>query len=216
MAIMINGKRLLQPTSIAGIEFDALLSDDVGYSADIPEYPIEKGFNVSDTIILKPITLSMTLYVSDTPATWRSRKGHYPEVNRSIKICKKMEDLYFNRKLVKVVTTDKIFTNMGITSMTISHSSEIGYARQIQVALKKVYVTKRKTVYIPSYILQSGETKTNAGKASTSSSTSNSTGPSESSSGSSSGGGSSGKSSGNSSSKKSSILYGIAKKSGFL
>ena len=49
--------------------------------------------------------------------------------------------------------------------MSISHSSEIGYARQIQFSLKKVYVTKRKTVHIPKYILQSGESKKSAGKA---------------------------------------------------
>lgn len=219
--------RKLKPVSIAGIEGDALVSEDINYSADIPEYPVEKGFNVSDTIILKPLQLSLTLYVSDSPATWRSRKGHKPSSGRTKKICTKLEKLYFKRKLVKVVTTDKIYTSMGITSMTISHSSEIGYARQVQMTLKKVYVSKRKTVYIPKYILQSGETKSNAGVATTSSSSSKSTSSSGSSSGGGSGGssggssgsgsgGSSGSSSGNSSSKKSSILYGIGKKAGFL
>lgn len=205
--------RKLKPVSIAGIEGDALISEDINYSADIPEYPVEKGYNVSDTIILKPLQLSITLYISDSPATWRSRKGHKPSANRTKKICNKLEKLYFKRKLVKVVTTDKIYTSMGITSMTISHSSEIGYARQVQMSLKKVYVTKRKTVYIPSYILQSGETKSNAGTATTSSSSAAST----SSSGSSSGG--SGSSSGSSSSgsgKKGSILYGVASSMGFL
>ena len=112
--------------------------------------------------------------------------------------------------MVKVVTTDKIYTNMGITSMSISHSSEIGYALQIQFSLKKVYVTKRKTVHIPKYILQSGESKKSAGKATTSSSSSNSSSSSSSRSG---GSGSSGKSS---SGKKGSILYNIGKKAGFL
>lgn len=202
--------RSLKPVSIAGIEGDALISEDISYSADIPEYPVENGYNVSDTIILKPLELSITMYISDSPATWRNRKGHSPSAGRTKKICEKFEKLYFKRKLVKVVTTDKIYTNMGITSMSISHSSEIGYARQIQFSLKKVYVTKRKTVYIPAYILQSGESKKNAGTATTSSSSSSSA--SSSSSGSSSSG-SSGKSS---SGKKGSILYNIGKKTGFL
>ena len=159
---------------------------------------------------LKPIQLSITLYISDSPATWRNRKGHSPSAGRTKKICEKFEKLYFQRKLVKVVTTDKIYTNMGITSMSISHSSEIGYARQIQFSLKKVYITKRKTVYIPKYILQSGESKKSAGKATTSSSSSNSSSSSSSRSG---GSGSSGKSS---SGKKGSILYNIGKKAGFL
>lgn len=203
--------RNLKPVSIAGIEGDALISEDISYSADIPEYPIENGYNVSDTIILKPIQLSITLYISDSPATWRNRKGHSPSAGRTKKICEKFEKLYFRRKLVKVVTTDKIYTNMGITSMSISHSSEIGYARQIQFSLKKVYVTKRKTVYIPKYILQSGESKKSAGTATTSSSSSNSSSSSSSKSGSS---GGSGNKSG--SGKKGSILYNIGKKTGFL
>lgn len=187
-----------------------LLQRGISYSADIPEYPVENGYNVSDTVILKPIQLSITLYISDSPATWRNRKGHSPSAGRTKKICEKFEKLYFQRKLVKVVTTDKIYTNMGITSMSISHSSEIGYARQIQFSLKKVYVTKRKTVHIPKYILQSGESKKSAGKATTSSSSSNSSSSSSSRSG---GSGSSGKSS---SGKKGSILYNIGKKAGFL
>jgi hypothetical protein len=205
--------RKLQPVSVAGIEGDALISEDVNYSADIPEYPVEKGYNVSDTIILKPVELSITMYISDSPATWRYRKGHSPSAGRTKKICKKLEDLYFKRKLVKVVTTDKIYTSMGITSMTISHSSDIGYARQVQMSLKKVYVTKRKTVYIPSYILQSGDTKSNAGTATTSSSSSSSSSSSGSSSSKSS---SSSSKSSSSSEKKSSILYGVASSMGFL
>jgi len=214
--VTVNKTRKLKPASIAGIEGDALISEDISYTADIPEYPVEKGFNVSDTIILKPLQLSITLYISDCPATWSSRKGHDPSIGRTKKICKKLEKLYFKRKLVKVITTDKIYTNMGITSMTISHSSEIGYARQVQMTLKKVYITKRKTVYIPKYILQSGETKANAGAATTSSSSSKSTSSSGGGSSGGSGGGSGGSSSGNSSGKKSSILYGIGKKAGFL
>lgn len=201
--------RQLKPVSIAGIEGDALISEDIGYSADIPEYPVENGYNVSDTIILKPLQLGITFYISDSPATWRSRRGHAPSANRIKTVCDKLENLYFERKLVKVITTDKIYTNMGITSMTISHSAEMGYARQVQMALKKVYVTRRKTVYIPSYILQSGETKANAGKATTSSSSAIST------SASGNGGGSGGSGDG-AAGKKSSILYGVASSMGFL
>lgn len=210
----------LKPVSVAGIETDALISEEISYSADIPEYPVEKGYNVSDTIILKPVSLSLTLFISDTPATWSGRRGHKPAAGRTQKICKKFENLYFKRKLVKVVTSDKIYTNMGITSMSISHSKELGYARQISMSLKKVYVTKKRTVKIPKYVLQSGETAANAGKASTSKSSSNSSGSSSSSSGSGSGsksGSSSKKGSGSSeSTKKSSILYGIASKTGFI
>ena len=65
--------RAKQPVSVDDIEFDALIDSEEGYEADVPEYPTEKGFSVSDTIVLKADTLNMTLYVTDTPVTWRER-----------------------------------------------------------------------------------------------------------------------------------------------
>ena len=61
--------RAKQPVSVDDIEFDALIDSEEGYEADVPEYPTEKGFSVSDTIVLKADTLNMTLYVTDTPVT---------------------------------------------------------------------------------------------------------------------------------------------------
>ena len=60
----------LKPVSVAGIEFDALIDEQKTLSATIPVYPVEEGFPVSDTIILEPISISMTLYVTNTPVTW--------------------------------------------------------------------------------------------------------------------------------------------------
>lgn len=209
----VNG---LKPVTIAGIELDALISDDKSYQQDIPDYPTEEGYSVSDTIILKPITVGITAYIANTPVTWSGRHGI--SSGRVNSVCKQLEQLYFSRKLVKVVTTDAIYTNMGITSMQITKSKELGNARQITLSLKKVYVTKRKTVKIPSYILKSGETAANAGKATTSK-LSSSAGSSSSSGSSGSGsksGGSGSSSSKSNSSKSHSILYGAASSLGFI
>ena len=101
---------------------------------------------------------------------------------------------------------------MGITSISIKKSHDIGYAREVSISAQKVRITKRKTVKIPSYVLKSGETKANAGTASTSTSSSkSSTGSGNGGSG---GGSSSSKGSGSSGSsnakKGQSILYGAA------
>ena len=66
-------RRNTQPVSVAGIEFAALLNETQTYTADIPEYPIETGYTVSDSIILKPAELPLTLLITDTPLTWRGR-----------------------------------------------------------------------------------------------------------------------------------------------
>ena len=62
-----------QPVSVDGIEFDALITESASYEAEVPEYPIETGFMVNDTIILRPVLLDMTLFLTDTPVTWKAR-----------------------------------------------------------------------------------------------------------------------------------------------
>ncbi len=211
-------KKKLKPVSIWGIEFDALIDEAKTFSATIPVYPVEKGFPVSDTIILDPVSIQMTLYVSNTPVTWLYRHGSSSE--RVEKICSQLEKKWQKKQLAKIVTAEAIYKDMGITNISIKKSSDIGYAREISISAQKVQITKRKKAKIPSYVLKSGETKANAGTASTStssgkSSTASGTGGSSGggggSGGNKNGGGSSSSGKGNSSAKKGqSILYGAA------
>lgn len=153
-----------QPVSIDGIEFDALIEQSISYEADVPEYPTEDGFSVSDTVSLKPETLSMILYVTNTPVTWKSRFGS--GTGRVENVVKKLEQLYFAKKVFKVATTDAVYNNMVLTSMSISKSPDVGYAREIPITLKKIVVTKSKTVNIPTSYGKSGTSNASAGTAS--------------------------------------------------
>ena len=132
--------RAKQPVSVDDIEFDALIDSEEGYEADVPEYPTEKGFSVSDTIVLKADTLNMTLYVTDTPVTWRERTGSGP--GKTEGVVRRLKDLYFAKKILEVTTTDCVYSNMVITSMNIKKSVEVGYAREIPIAFKKIEVTE--------------------------------------------------------------------------
>ena len=173
-----------------------------GFEATVPEYAVEKGFSVSDAIILGSETLNMTLFLTNTPVTWHRRHGS--DQNRVESIVKQLQELYYSAEPVTVVTSDATFTSMAITSLTISKSLETGYAREIPISFKKIRVTQAATTTIPASYGKSGATGAQAGTANTSSGSS---------------GGSGASSSGNSGSKgksskgesKSSILYGAAK-----
>lgn len=149
-----------------GIEFDAMIEEQRNYSASIPSYPVEDGFNISDTIINEPLVLQLTLYVSNTPVTFLYR--HKNTKNRVTKICEQIEKKWLSKQLTKIVTSDTIYKDMGITSISIKKTAEIGYAREISITAKKVYKTSRKVSKIPKHILKSGETMAKAGKASVS------------------------------------------------
>ena len=198
-----------QPVSINGIEFDALLDSDEGYEAQVPEYPTEKGFSVSDNITLKPETLNMTLFVTDTPVTWKSRHGGGPGYPEGI--VAQVKALYFAKQPVTVTTSETVYEDMAITNLNIKKSTEVGYAREIPIVLKKIIVTESTTVTIPDSYGKSGATGASAGTANTTAA----------SKGSGSGGGSAGGSSGGNSKGSNkqgggSILYNAASGFGLL
>ena len=199
-------RRNTQPVCVAGIEFAALLNETQTYSADIPSYPVETGFSVSDNIALQPMELPLTLLISDTPLTWRGRARSVSETEAMLK------ELYFKKTTFTVVTPSGTFSNMGITSMQIKKSTDLGFDKEVSLSLQEVPTTETRTTAIPSSYGKSGATGANAGTASTG------TG-STSSSGGSGGSGSSGSSGGSSSSKKESsgsILYNVASSAGLV
>ena len=106
------GNRALQPVSINGIEFDALISSTEAYEASVPEYPVETGFTVSDTVILNAETLEMTLFLSNRPVTWARRFG--ASANRVGQVTRQLRELYFQKSLVPVSTGSGSYTNMAI------------------------------------------------------------------------------------------------------
>ena len=209
-------RRKLIPVSIWGIEFDALIDEEESLTSTIPKYPVEEGFPVSDTIINNPIALQLTLYVSCTPVTWLYRHGN--STDRVRKICSQIESKWYEKKLAKIVTNDGVFNNMGITSISIKKAQGDAYARQITISAERVVVTKRKTVTIPKYALKAGETKKNAGAASTSTSSSSpgAGGDSGKNAGNSTANKKSGSDSKNAAKKSQSILYGAAKNLKFI
>ena len=158
-------RRSLEPVSIEGIEFDALIDSQETYTAEAPTYPTENANAVTVTLVLEPLELSMTLFVTDTPVTWKRKHG--VSKNRVITVCNNMIKLFTTRQPLKVSTSEKDYSNMVITSLTISKTTETGYAREIPITLKEITVVSTKTTTIdPSYML-AGDTQKSTGTANT-------------------------------------------------
>lgn len=136
-----------QPVTVADIEFDALIESERSFEAQVPEYAVETGYSVSDGIIFGAETLSMTLYITNTPVTWYSRHGS--DQSRVDTVCKKLEELYYKAEPITIVTSDETYTDMAIESISIRKTLETGYAREIPISFKKVRKTSAKTTTIP-------------------------------------------------------------------
>ncbi len=173
----------IQPVSIAGIEFDALIDSEEAYEADVPEYPTEKGFCVSDNMAISAMELSMTLYLTATPITWRA--SHGTGEDRLVSIPERLVSIYEQREPITVYTQDKTYTDMVIKSISIKRDADTGAAREIPVTLQQIDVTSSEKVEIPANLPHSGTTKSNSGTASTGSATASDSSSSSSDSGSS-------------------------------
>lgn len=153
-----------QPVNIGGIECDALIHHELQLENQIPDYPVEEGFSVQDTIIQNPKTLTLTVVVTNTPITFRE----HASPNRVQEIAERFQELYKSRQLITVTSSKGVFQNMGITSISLPYDVSTKTSLEIPITLKEVLTTTAKTVAIPSEYGWGGDTGTTAGTASTS------------------------------------------------
>ena len=156
-------KNSRKPVSINGIMFDALISEDREYTAQVPEYAVEDGYSVSDNISLAAEKLNMTLFLSDIPLKSSGRQGTSEEA------AKELEDMYYTRKVCTVKARGQTYKNMGLTSLKLSKSLDTGGGLEATVAFTKIQKTKSKTAEVPAAYGKSGVTAAPAGAANTSS-----------------------------------------------
>ncbi len=153
------------PSSLGGVEFDAVISRDRNYSAEVPTYPVESGYSVSDAVLRSPLALNVTAFISNNPVTWNRRLGG--SQNRVTKVIKQLEDLYFAGKPVTFRSGNKYYSNMAITSLTIPETADKQNAVEIQISLQQIEITKAKTTTIPASYGMSGTTGDSGGSSST-------------------------------------------------
>ena len=154
-----------RPTSIGDIEFDALMSETLSYSSDVPQYPVESGHSVADDIITGPLTISATLLVSDMPVTWKNRFSG--QKNRVTTVRNKLIILYKDKTPVVYRSSSGTYRDMAIESLELPKTNE-AKSMEISITLKQIRVTKAKTVDIASSYSRSGGTGQYTGSASTS------------------------------------------------
>ena len=152
--------RNLQPVSIDGINFDAFISSNAAYQNNVPSFPVEAGFEVTDAIITRPVTLDLTLVLSNNPVTFQTEGG-----NRVLDAAAKLRELYFKRRPVTVITEGRTYSNMAIVSLNERVNSTYGDAREVPVSFKQILTTRRQTMGLS---FGAGATGVNAGNAKTS------------------------------------------------
>ena len=156
-----------EPVTIAcngkSVTFDAQMNNAEDYVSTVPAFPTEKGFKISDTVIVEPPTLEMTLYLSNRPLTWKDRNGiGNVEANTAL-----LENLYFERDACVVSTSDKVYKNMAITALKIQKTELSGGDKTVSVIFKQIAITQQQTVSIDNSYGKAGVTMATTGMAKT-------------------------------------------------
>ena len=198
--------RAVQPVDIDGITFDALITESRKLEAQAPSYPVETGFMVNDSIILSPQTLEMTLFITNTPVTWKNLHG--TSLGRVQDVISQLEALYFSKQPVTVTTAEAVYKNMAILSLELSKNLETGSSREVPITFQEIRMVQSRTAEMPESYGRSGATGVNAGTASTTSTTSGTSGSASARAASSAAGSESG--------SRGTLMYGIANGAGLM
>jgi len=164
----------VEPVSVAGITFDALIISDETWSATVPQYPTEDGFEVTDTIINHPKELSLELFLTNQPVTWKDLHGVGP--GRVQEIVSQLEEIYLNREPILVTTVDRDYEDMCIEVITLPKRYETGKALKIPIKLKQVTTTAVQTASLPPGFGKGGASGASGGTAGTSTTGDNNSG----------------------------------------
>jgi len=159
-------KKLKSPVTVGNVKFDVLMNESIELSAEVPQYPVEDGYKVSDSVLINPTTISITALISNMPVTWK--KKFSGQTHRTKTEVSKLIKLYEQKTLVSYYNRRKRYKNMAITSLTVPQTEEMSECVEISLTLQEVPVTKPKVVEIDASYMRSGTTGTYAGTAATS------------------------------------------------
>jgi len=150
-------------TSLETIAFDASLQETHAFSAQVTDFPVEEGTNISDHIRARPIELRIEAFISNNPllnqGLNQTSSGGVNGSQRpartsrnSIQELAKLQQLMDEGVAVTIFTGFKQYDNMALQSLEVPRDSTVTkgfmvslHFKQIQTVQSKVSQIKQRT-----------------------------------------------------------------------
>jgi hypothetical protein len=145
-----SGSQIVDPLILASFQFDVTTEETESRSTDWTSNPVENGLDVSDNAVVKPINLSLSGVISDTPLN----SVLVPLPNTAKDAYDTLIRLQESRSLVTVVTGLEVYPNMGIVSVDSSRNSKTGQTLRPKVKLRQVRLVTSVEIAIPPELLK--------------------------------------------------------------
>ncbi|WP_368044255.1 phage baseplate protein [uncultured Bilophila sp.] len=122
--------------AIAGIQVSVKKSEAHTYTSQATELAMESGATVTDHVILKPVTLAVTVAMTNA--------GDGADAARDA--FESFVEMRKKREPVEVITEHAIYTNMVITNLTPTHSAPYKGALEIGITFQQVSFVELQSV----------------------------------------------------------------------
>lgn len=132
------------------ISFDASLSESHVYEAQVTTNPVETGANISDNILINPVALNITGFITDTPLKFF--QGLRNKINGSGELSKTAHDqlveLFNSRQKFEVVTGLAVYKDMILKRLTFPRDNKTGKAIRFDCQLVQIILADFETTDI--------------------------------------------------------------------
>lgn len=148
---------------IGDLTLDAELSETHERSAEVSEWPIEQGSDISDHRAILPEVVNIEGVVSSAPTSFAQIAGplaplSIPEGFRAL------EALFQLKTVITVVTRLKVYENMVITRLSIPQNQDVGEAVYFTMELRNIRTVSTQRVAVEPEAPEKSAPKTNQGK----------------------------------------------------
>ena len=165
----ILGYYAKEPTKVGTLKVDIVKSVEYSYEQEVTSHPVEKGYEIHDTIVNKPLRLHLSVAISSMPVTWFWTNGQ-----GSTKFQDGYEALVAIREAkqpITIVRPDRIINDLVMTSCKLGNNNESLSVMNVELDFIQIKMVETKTVEIPQNIVDAsvkesvGESGANGGNA---------------------------------------------------
>ena len=129
---------------INDLSLDLILTEEEKLSGRATSNPVEEGADISDSIELDPLVLTMTGFITNTPVKdiEGSSSNRYQDSVHALKEIRK------TKLPVTIVATEEVYENMAIEELTIPRNVSLGESVELSLAFRQINIIKSQTAVI--------------------------------------------------------------------
>lgn len=126
-------------TNVAGYIFDAFMTLDHQFSAQLCEHPVAVGADITDHVFIQPKSLQTNILMNDVMKSYVNRQFNNSS-SRSVSAFKVLKKLMDDRTPIEVQTKFLRYTNMIIETLNVHEDESTQYGMSADVSFKEIIV----------------------------------------------------------------------------